>query len=91
MVKFAHNFLPMLYYLVNYSLQKELSRIVIPLSNNPDENLLKTYIAEIKSSPEIFDLLEIKDYKQVTEDVYNLISPFINGGIGTLPSADENY
>ena len=78
-----HNFLPMLYYLVNYSLQKELSRIVIPLINNPDENLLKTYIAEIKSSPEIFDLLEIKNYKQVTEDVYNLISPFINGGIGT--------
>jgi len=73
----------MLYYLVNYSLQKELSRIVIPLINNPDENLLKTYIAEIKSSPEIFDLLEIKNYKQVTEDVYNLISPFINGGIGT--------
>jgi len=79
----VHNFLPMLYYLVNYSLQKELSRIVIPLINNPDENLLKTYIAEIKSSPEIFDLLEIKNYKQVTEDVYNLISPFINGGIGT--------
>ena len=72
----------MFYYLVNYSLQKELSRIVIPLINNPDENLLKTYIAEIKSNPEIFDLLEIKDYKQVTEDVYNLISPFINGGIG---------
>ena len=72
----------MYYYLVNYSLQKELSRIVIPLINNPDENLLKTYIAEIKSNPEIFDLLEIKDYKQVTEDVYNLISPFINGGIG---------
>lgn len=78
-----HNFLPMLYYLVNYSLQKELSRIVIALINNPDENLLKTYITEIKSSPEIFDLLEIKNYKQVTEDVYNLISPFINGGIGT--------
>jgi hypothetical protein len=53
---------------------------VIPLSINPDENSLKTYIAEIKSSPEIFDTLEIKDYKQVTEDVYNLISPFINGG-----------
>ena len=82
MGKFVHNFLLMYYYLVNYSLQKELSRIVIPLSNNPDENLLKTYIAEIKSNPEIFDLLEIKDYKQVTEDVYNLISPFINGGIG---------
>ena len=73
----------MFYYLVNYSLQKELLRIVIPLSNNPDENLLKTYIAEIKSNPEIFDLLEIKDCKEVTEDVYNLISPFINGGIGT--------
>ena len=82
MVIFVYNFLPMFYYLVNYSLQKELSRIVIPLINNPDENLLKTYIAEIKSNPEIFDLLEIKDYKQVTEDVYNLISPFINGGIG---------
>ena len=82
MGKFVHNFLPMYYYLVNYSLQKELSRIVIPLSTNPDENLLKTYIAEIKSNPEIFDLLEIKDYKQVTEDVYNLISHFINGGIG---------
>jgi hypothetical protein len=59
-------------------MQTEHSRIVIPLSNNPDENSLKAYIAEIKSRPEIFDTLEIKDCKQVTEDVYNLISPFIN-------------
>jgi hypothetical protein len=53
---------------------------VIPLTNNPDENSLKAYIAQIKSSPEIFDILEIKNFKQVTEDVYNLISPFINDG-----------
>jgi hypothetical protein len=68
------------YYLVNYSLLKEHARIVIPLNNNPNEDLLKLYIAEIKSRPEIFDTLEIKDYRQVSEDVYNLISPFINGG-----------
>jgi hypothetical protein len=70
----------MYYYLVNYKLQTEQSKIVIPSSSNPDENSLKAYIAEIKSNPDIFDSVEIKDYRQVTEDVYNLISPFINRG-----------
>jgi hypothetical protein len=68
----------MYYYLVNYKLQAEHSRIVISMSNNPDENELKDHIAKIKNFTAGIETLEIKDYKQVTEDVYNLISPFIN-------------
>jgi len=66
------------YYLVNYQIQEEKSRIVIPMSNYADMNLLKSYIAEIKCIPALADTVEINNFKQVTEDVYNLISPFIN-------------
>ena len=68
----------MYYYLVNYKLQAEHARIVICMRNNPDENELKVYIAKIKNFTEGIECIEIKDYKQVTEDVYQLISPFIN-------------
>ncbi len=68
------------YYLVNYKFFSENARIAIPLKNRTDIDSLKSQIAAIRNviCP---DAVEINDFKEVTEDVFNLISPFINSGI----------
>ena len=68
------------YYLVNYKISAETSRIVLPLATAPDINSLKIQIATIRDTVST-ENVEIEDYKQVTEDVFNLISPFINSDL----------
>jgi hypothetical protein len=78
----------MYYYLVNYktytnSFVAKHSRIAISLIGNLNINLLKSCIAEKKHIAEPLVKIEIEDYKQVTEDVFRLICPFVNGSIDT--------
>jgi len=83
----------MYYYLVNYKTYThpfvaQHSRIAISLTGNLNINLLKSCIAEKINSAEPLDELEIKDFKQITEEVFKLISPFVNGNINGCKPAN---
>jgi len=79
-IKFVVESYCMNYYLVNYSISAENLRIALPLATAPDVHSLKLQIALIRNTISA-EAVEIVDYKQVTEDVFNLISPFINSDL----------